>query len=79
MIAPKSFTKILIRVRGFDMHDTNFLIESKIKIIQVNSVLENKGTIHATITTKQFDRITIKPYTFTLFDWAEIIERGWIE
>jgi len=61
------------------MHDINFLIESRLKIVQVNSVSEHKGTIYATITTKQFERITIKPYEFDLLEWALIVERGWIE
>ncbi len=61
------------------MHNTHFLIDSRVKILAVNSVSFDNGTITATITTKQFNRVTIKPYQFDLFDWAEIVQRGWIE
>jgi len=60
------------------MHDKikNLEHEAVAKIIKVHSV---DGRIKAIITTTHFGRVTRKPYEFSLDEWAEIIERGWIE
>lgn len=57
----------------------SFVEDVKVKIIIVNKVEYENGMIKAIITTSQFNRVTTKPYEFNLTEWAEIIERGWIE
>lgn len=49
------------------------------RIIAVNRVEYEDHKIKAVVTTDHFGRVTTKPYTFSLEDWAEIVERGWIE
>lgn len=49
------------------------------KIVSVHSVEENQGTIYAVITTEHYGRRVQKPYAFELNEWAEIIERGYID
>lgn len=53
--------------------------EDRQKIVSVHSSELEGNTIHAVITTEHYGRRVQKPYAFELNDWAEIIERGYIE
>lgn len=54
------------------MYDTRAVIQV------VNSVEYEDGNIKAVVTTSHYGRVTTKPYKFSLEEWAEIIERGYI-
>ena len=59
------------------MHDIDYSDFGKHIIKNIQKVEYDKGTIKAVITTSYHGRITTKPYEFPLFEWAEIVERGW--
>jgi len=59
------------------MHNINYDKFGKHIIKSVHDVNYDNGTIKAVITTSYHGRITTKPYEFPLFEWAEIVERGW--
>ena len=61
-----------------DMHDIDH-DEFTHKIIQINKVELIDSRIHATITTSFLGRITTKPYSFTLDEWAQVVESKRIE
>lgn len=61
------------------MYEDNFDDISRIKIVAVNQVDYDNGLIKAVVTTSHFGRVTTKPYSFTLAEWGEIVERGYIE
>jgi len=60
------------------MHNINYDKFGKYIIKNIQKVEYENGIIKAVITTSYHGRITTKPYEFTLFEWAEIIERGYI-
>ena len=60
------------------MHNNNFNELSKHKIVEINSVVFQDNVIKAVFTTKQFNRITMKPYWLTRSDYEKVIERMYI-
>lgn len=63
------------------MHDNikRWHEQAKLKIIHVHDVTDHDGRIKVIVTTSHFGRLTMKPYNFSLLEWTEIVERGWIE
>jgi len=63
------------------LHKNDFINESKQRIVTINSVTTDDDglTIRAIMTVSQFGRITQKPYTFTLDEWSNIINKRCIE
>lgn len=62
------------------IHDNNdFLNFTKNKIIQVQSVMPSNNYVKAIITTKQYGRVSTRPYEIKNSEWLDTILRGWIE
>lgn len=61
-----------------DMHSIDH-DEFNHKIIQINSVEYVDNQIKAVVTTNHLGRITTKPYSFSLDEWARVVESKRIE
>lgn len=60
------------------MHENNFEILSRHKILAIHSVVFKEKIIKTVLTTKQFNRITTKPYWFSYSDYLQTIEQMYI-
>lgn len=63
------------------MNINKVLEKARLKLLEIYSETHDteKDVIKAVLKVKQFDRVMIKPFEFTVSEWAETKVKGYIE